>query len=64
MDFGKKIGKYSETRRSDRKRKLMKLKRGESLLEWLSSYYKMQNYLPHQRQLKDLKKYHTKNWIL
>lgn len=40
MDFGDRIGKYSETKRSDRKRKLMKLKMGESLLEWLSSFTK------------------------
>ena len=40
MDFGDRIGKYSETRRKDRKIKLMKLKRGESLLEWLSSFTK------------------------
>ena len=40
MDFGDRIGKYSETRRKDRKIKLMKLKRGESLLKWLSSFTK------------------------
>lgn len=40
MDFGNRIGKYSETRKSDRKIKLMKLKRGESLLKWLSSFTK------------------------
>jgi uncharacterized Rossmann fold enzyme len=40
MDFGDQIGKYSETRKSDRKIKMMKLKRGESLLKWLSSFTK------------------------
>ena len=37
MDFGKRIGKFSETKESERKIKLMKLKKGESLLEWLST---------------------------
>ncbi len=38
MDFGDRIGKYSKTRRSDRKTKLMKLKKGKSLLRWLSTF--------------------------
>ena len=37
MDFGKRIGKFSETKESERKIKLMKLKKGEELLEWLSA---------------------------
>ena len=37
MDFGDRIGKFSNTKKSERKTKLMKLKRGKSLLEWLSS---------------------------
>ena len=37
MDFGKQIGKFSETKESERKMKLMKLKKGEELLEWLSA---------------------------
>ncbi len=37
MDFGKRIGKFSETKKSERKIKLMKLKKGEYLLEWLSA---------------------------
>jgi uncharacterized Rossmann fold enzyme len=37
MDFGKRIGKLSETKESERKIKLMKLKKGEELLEWLSA---------------------------
>ncbi len=40
MDFGKRIGKFSETKKSERMIKLMKLKKGESLLEWLSTITK------------------------
>ncbi len=40
MDFGEQIGKFSETKRADRKIKLMKLKRGEFLLNWLSTFTK------------------------
>ena len=40
MDFGKRIGKFSETKESERKMKLMKLKKGESLLEWLATITK------------------------
>lgn len=40
MDFGDRIGKYSYTKKSERKMKLMKLKKGESLLEWLSTITK------------------------
>ena len=40
MDFGKQIGKYSKTKKSERKIKLMKLKKGEFLLEWLSTITK------------------------
>ena len=40
MDFGEKIGKYSLTKKSDRKIKLKKLKKGEELLTWLSSFTK------------------------
>ncbi|MFB5624707.1 MAG: 6-hydroxymethylpterin diphosphokinase MptE-like protein, partial [Nitrosopumilus sp.] len=40
MDFGEQIGKYSKTKKSERKIKLMKLKRGKSLLEWLSTFTK------------------------
>lgn len=36
MDFGNKIGKESNTKISDRKIKLKKLKKAKSLLEWLS----------------------------
>jgi uncharacterized Rossmann fold enzyme len=40
MDFGERIGKFSKTKKSERKIKLMKLKHGESLLEWLSTFTK------------------------
>ncbi|MFQ5497197.1 MAG: 6-hydroxymethylpterin diphosphokinase MptE-like protein [Nitrosopumilus sp.] len=40
MDFGDRIGKFSNTKNTERKIKLMKLKKGESLLEWLSSISK------------------------
>jgi uncharacterized Rossmann fold enzyme len=40
MDFGKRIGKFSKTKKSERKVKLMKLKKGEFLLEWLSAITK------------------------
>ena len=50
MDFGEKIGMYSNTKKSDRKIKLMKLHRGELLLEWLSNYYKIRNYLQLQNR--------------
>ncbi|MEJ2259748.1 MAG: DUF115 domain-containing protein [Nitrosopumilaceae archaeon] len=37
MDFGKRIGKFSNTKPSERKTKLKKLSKGKSLLEWLSA---------------------------
>ena len=40
MDFGKRIGKFSNTKKIEKKTKLMKLKKGESLLEWLSTIAK------------------------
>jgi len=40
MDFGDQIGKFSKTKKSERKTKLMKLKRGKLLLEWLSTFTK------------------------
>ena len=42
MDFGDRIGKFSETKKSERKIKLMKLKKGESLLGWLSTFTKLE----------------------
>jgi len=38
MDFGKRIGRYSFTKKSDRKIKLKKLEKGEELLVWLASF--------------------------
>ncbi|QLH07622.1 6-hydroxymethylpterin diphosphokinase MptE-like protein [Nitrosopumilus ureiphilus] len=40
MDFGNRIGKFSNTKKIERKTKMMKLKKGESLLEWLSTITK------------------------
>mgnify|MGYP003334570550 CR=1 FL=1 len=37
MDFGKNIGKYSKTKKSERKIKLKKLYHGKKLLEWLAT---------------------------
>ena len=37
MDFGNRIGRFSNTKPSERKVKLKKLKKGKKLLEWLSS---------------------------
>lgn len=36
MDFGGRIGRHSNTARSDRKTKLRKLEHGRSLLEWMA----------------------------
>ena len=36
MDFGKRIGKFSNTKTTERAIKLKKLKKGKSLLEWLA----------------------------
>lgn len=40
MDFGRRIGKFSNTKKSDRDTKLKKLKIGEELLIWLSTITK------------------------
>ena len=37
MDFGSRIGKFSNTKPSERKIKLKKLRKGKYLLEWLTS---------------------------
>lgn len=37
MDFGKRIGRHSHTRKSDREAKIKKLKHGKSLLEWMAT---------------------------
>ena len=40
MDFGDRIGKFSNTKKYERKTKLKKLKMGKSLLEWLATITK------------------------
>ena len=40
MDFGNRIGKFSNTKKTERKIKLMKLRKGQYLLEWLSTITK------------------------
>ncbi|MDH3279053.1 MAG: DUF115 domain-containing protein [Nitrosopumilus sp.] len=40
MDFGNRIGKFSNTKKIEKRIKLMKLKKGEYLLEWLSTITK------------------------
>jgi uncharacterized Rossmann fold enzyme len=37
MDFGKRIGKFSNTKTSEKSIKLKKLKKGKFLLEWLAT---------------------------
>ena len=60
MDFGKQIGKFSNTKKSDRDTKLKKLKIGEELLMWLSTITKSELFT-NQDQLRGYKKYHIKN---
>jgi uncharacterized Rossmann fold enzyme len=44
MDFGERIGKFSNTKPSERKTKLKKLKKGKYLLEWLALKTKSELY--------------------
>jgi len=60
MDFGEKIGMYSNTKKSDRKIKLMKLHRGELLLEWLSTITKSELFTT-SKPIKGFKKISYKN---
>jgi len=60
MDFGEKIGRYSNTKKSDRKIKLMKLHRGELLLEWLSTITKSELFTT-SKPIKGFKKISYKN---
>ncbi len=60
MDFGEKIGKYSNTKKSERKIKLMKLQKGESLLEWLSTITKSELFTT-SKPIKGFKKISYKN---
>ena len=65
MDFGKRIGKYSNTKKLERKMKLMKLSRGESLLEWLATKTKSELFTT-SKPIKGFKKisYKTANNII
>jgi uncharacterized Rossmann fold enzyme len=60
MDFGEKIGRHSNTKKSERKIKLMKLHRGESLLEWLSTITKSELFTT-SKPIKGFKKISYKN---
>jgi uncharacterized Rossmann fold enzyme len=60
MDFGDRIGKFSNTKKSERKIKLMKLKKGEALLEWLSTITKSELYTT-SKPIKGFKKISNKD---
>jgi len=60
MDFGERIGKYSNTKKSERTIKLMKLNKGRSLLEWLSTITKSELFTT-SKQIKGFKKISYKN---
>ena len=60
MDFGNRIGKFSNTKQSERKTKLKKLRKGESLLEWLSTKTKSELFTTSQ-SLSGFKKIPYKN---
>ena len=60
MDFGERIGKYSNTKKSERGIKLMKLNKGRLLLEWLSTITKSELFTT-SKQVKGFKKISYKN---
>jgi hypothetical protein len=60
MDFGERIGKYSNTKKSERGIKLMKLNKGRLLLEWLSTITKSELFTT-SKQIKGFKKIAYKN---
>ena len=60
MDFGERIGKYSNTKKSERGIKLMKLNKGRLLLEWLSTITKSELFTT-SKQIKGFKKISYKN---
>jgi len=60
MDFGERIGKYSNTKKSERTVKLMKLNKGKLLLEWLSTITKSELFTT-SKQIKGFKKISYKN---
>lgn len=55
MDFGKKIGKFSNTKPSERPIKLKKLRMAEELLEWLSTKTRSELYTT-SRKIKGFEK--------
>jgi len=55
MDFGKIIGKYSETKKSEKNIKIKKLRRAKKLLEWLATKRKNGLYTT-SKPIKDFKK--------
>ena len=60
MDFGEKIGRHSNTKKSERKIKLMKLHKGKLLLEWLSTITKSELFTT-SKPIKGFKKISYKN---
>ena len=60
MDFGEKIGRHSNTKKSERKIKLMKLHKGKLLLEWLSTITKAELFTT-SKPIKGFKKISYKN---
>ena len=60
MDFGERIGKYSNTKKSERTIKLMKLNKGKLLLEWLSTITKSELFTT-SKKIKGFKKISYKN---
>ena len=60
MDFGDKIGRHSNTKKAHRKTKLQKLKKGESLLEWLATITKSELFTT-SKQIKGFKKIPYRN---
>ena len=44
MDFGERVGKLSDTKRTERRIKIMKLEKGKKLLEWLALNTKSELY--------------------
>jgi len=62
MDFGNQIGKFSNTKKSDREIKLKKLKIGKNLLIWLSTITKSELFTT-SKPIEGFKKITYKNWI-
>ena len=60
MDFGEKIGKFSNTKKSERRIKLMKLNKGQLLLEWLATRTKSELFTT-SKSIKGFKKISYKN---